>query len=410
MSNSKQSKATGTKKGSNARRSALSRNMCDEIRELEMIKETEGNREALTQLRDTLTLWARYMMELGPTVAAPILRACFRAWRDNRDQYGESNINDPRDQQTVAYNSTFVDQLKRVFDANSPAPIYQSCKDRQAECRRHMEQQIAQMAARLGASIPTLAEVNFRARPKRTLTLGSGWHRETSFGLHRGDQIEYVEAKPEELRRGDFTGILDPETKMWVGVGYFEDADALNFNVMMPDGSREFSRQHGYETFLILAARHGERFKRPKKGEISNNLDGATAAKVSQLKSRLDDLGDDITDSTERFKIEKELYDLEREATLDEWPDVIDEQGRGLTPSGKRKTSPATCTTSERRPTKQLLNFTPSTTRTRAPSRDSCGGSKHETVTRGSVDFDPHTLPTRTASTQLTTKGHHEKR
>lgn len=51
---------------------------------------------------------------------------------------------------------------------------------------------------------------------------------------------------------------------------------------------------------------------------------GEIEAKIMALRARLERL-DDITDSTERFRIEREIYDLEREAGTDEWPEVIGE-------------------------------------------------------------------------------------
>lgn len=53
---------------------------------------------------------------------------------------------------------------------------------------------------------------------------------------------------------------------------------------------------------------------------------GEIEAKLMALRARLERLGDDITDSTERFKIERQIYDLERDADADEWTgfDVID--------------------------------------------------------------------------------------
>jgi len=51
------------------------------------------------------------------------------------------------------------------------------------------------------------------------------------------------------------------------------------------------------------------------------------AERLAVLRTRLANLGDDITDSTERFKIEREIYDLEREQERDEWPEIIGEGG-----------------------------------------------------------------------------------
>jgi hypothetical protein len=52
----------------------------------------------------------------------------------------------------------------------------------------------------------------------------------------------------------------------------------------------------------------------------------AQSEQIATLRGKLDRLGDDITDSTQRFKIEREIYDLEHEADTDEWADIINAQ------------------------------------------------------------------------------------
>jgi hypothetical protein len=45
-------------------------NVYENIRALETVRKTDGNRESLQSLCDAVALWARYMMEINPTSAA----------------------------------------------------------------------------------------------------------------------------------------------------------------------------------------------------------------------------------------------------------------------------------------------------------------------------------------------------
>jgi hypothetical protein len=62
--------------------------------------------------------------------------------------------------------------------------------------------------------------------------------------------------------------------------------------------------------------------------------DNCNHTKAEALRERLRNLGDDITDSTEAFKIEREIYDLEHpieeeaeaDTGSDEWPEVIEDE------------------------------------------------------------------------------------
>lgn len=310
------------------RRRAPRRSFTDEvIRDLSTVTESDDNRATLTALCDNLALWARYMMELNPSNAAHFYRACIESWKDNDIAAQLYEMRDPRE--TDGFHGAFIKAYRQIFKLNEGATDKAETQGDKIIRAMHlfqMQRQLAGMAARLGTSIQAPAEMNLGAREQRTITLGRGWNRETSFGLHQGDEIEYVEAKPEELRKGDFIGIYNMKERSWNGVGYFEGADALSFDVMNSDGSCEFSLHNGYVIHLILSVKHAEHFERPKKGAETAILNGSTAAKISRLKKRLDRLGDDITDSTERFKIEREIYELEREAAVDdgEWPDTID--------------------------------------------------------------------------------------
>jgi hypothetical protein len=63
---------------------------------------------------------------------------------------------------------------------------------------------------------------------------------------------------------------------------------------------------------------------------VSISHEDCNHTKAEALRERLRNLGDDITDSTEAFKIEREIYDLEHQPEVkadtnsDEWPDEID--------------------------------------------------------------------------------------
>jgi len=199
-------------------------NVYENIRALETVRETDGNRESLQSLCDAVALWARYLMEINPTSAARFYRACVDAWEDSRAEvYGRGNPNDARERQTAAFNGAFIERYRAVFSIADPCPATTTAQaEREAKERAallfRMQSQLAQMAGRADAS------------------------------------------------------------------------------VAVPDADEH--------------ARHVEYVKR-----------------LVVLRARLANLGDDITDSTERFKIEREIYDLEREQERDEWPEIIGEGG-----------------------------------------------------------------------------------
>jgi len=116
--------------------------------------------------------------------------------------------------------------------------------------------------------------------------------------------------------------VYSTERNKWQGNGYFEGADALTFELRGYDGSWEYSRQCDFKFYLILSVTRTEHFERPDKN-ADTTLDDQRAAEVGRLNKRLDRLGSDSTDTTERFKIERQIYDLQREADRDEWPEVI---------------------------------------------------------------------------------------
>ncbi len=266
----------------------------------------EGWPDAPRNIRQRITRWLNRLIEETGINAAKLTRgdAYLEAIRTLAARSPDSDYRD------LSYNARMVQNISREWDREA------------TEKWRGQKGQ-----AKPAATSDDQDELG--ERQKQRCILGKGWDRETSFGLHRGDTIEYVEAMPEELRRGDFIAVYDTESDMFEGSGYFEGADALTFDVQKHDGSWEYSRQSGFKLYLLLSVTRIERLTRPQKGaEASAPLDGQTAAKVGRLKSRLDHLGDDVTDSTKRFKIERAIYDLEREAgAADEWPEVIDELG-----------------------------------------------------------------------------------
>jgi hypothetical protein len=65
------------------------------------------------------------------------------------------------------------------------------------------------------------------------------------------------------------------------------------------------------------------------RGQTADVHTAQCAARIATLRTRLDKLteSDEISDCTARFKLEKQIYDLEREQMRDEWPEVIGAEG-----------------------------------------------------------------------------------
>jgi hypothetical protein len=149
----KDNKAT-TRKGSAKKAAAKTKERpkihYEILHALDTVKETDGNREALTDLCDTLAMWARYMMEISPTAAANIYRACSDALDENRATlYNFPYLpHDPRERQAQIWHTRVVEKYDAAFGIESPFKNWPTWVREREEGLLQMQSQLAKVAAR----------------------------------------------------------------------------------------------------------------------------------------------------------------------------------------------------------------------------------------------------------------------
>jgi hypothetical protein len=127
-----------------------------------------------------------------------------------------------------------------------------------------------------------------------------------AFGLYVGDVLTYTAngtAAP-----GKFIGIKT-ETESWFARCCLNDERGIY--ILHGDGERDWLADYEYNSFGLVI-------------EIKRASE-VNAEKINALRERLQRLGGDITDSTEAFKIEREIYALEHPKEEDETPDPGDD-------------------------------------------------------------------------------------
>lgn len=131
-------------------------------------------------------------------------------------------------------------------------------------------------------------------------------------GLKRGDYL-YVQPASRELQVGELCALCRINADSW-HLGIVE-AVTLDVITMTEWGeARTFNRAD-----LSHICRVTWKARRVK--PVGNDC----ASKLARLKNRLNRLSEDgeITTCSARFKLEKQIYDLEREQARDEWAEVI---------------------------------------------------------------------------------------
>lgn len=142
-----------------------------------------------------------------------------------------------------------------------------------------------------------------------------------SYGMRSGDDLEAVEVS--ELQAGDFAAYIvsSKPRDFYVAqiVNYTADKISLKVN------GQTLTYRRARLIRLCRITQYTHKIKPP--AVEPNQTDIASQEherQIAALRARLDRLdADDITDSTARFKLEKQIYDLEREQERDEWPELI---------------------------------------------------------------------------------------
>lgn len=156
-----------------------------------------------------------------------------------------------------------------------------------------------------------------QAKAKKQAKQGSRTERRTGFdwpyfGVHTGDVLTVEHTK--DVKPGQLILIKEKEGE---SDSYFHRVCCVNGETVRVTNDGE---PHNEPLSLIVG----------KVVDISH--DDCQQTKIEALRERLKKLGDDITDSTEAFKIEREIYALEHpleeeeeaEDGDDEWSDEID--------------------------------------------------------------------------------------
>jgi len=201
-----------------------------------------------------------------------------------------------------------------TYDAPPPCPV----KAEPSKERRGLSREVAKAIEAAGS------DAGIDTHDKDTeaiIVLNETWKRAPHHDLGAGDQLAVREIQMSEVRAGDFV-YLSFLTTCGAVAGRVERAASGGITVCLDHGRPHRYSRTEVRCFLILSVRRTTIIRRP-------HVDGrpeptrANVAKIEQLRRRLENLGDDITDSTQRFKIERQIYDLEREATFNDWPEVI---------------------------------------------------------------------------------------
>ena len=144
-----------------------------------------------------------------------------------------------------------------------------------------------------------------------------------TLGIHAGDKLESEETTVEALCAGDLVAVWDKENDKWAGIGYFLATDEKEFHVQEHDG-RPYHYTHGAGWWTLYLLNAITRRTEIKRGQTADAERVKRELLITALKKRLDRLTSNDEES-ERFRVEREIYDLEHAPACaeDEWPEVV---------------------------------------------------------------------------------------
>lgn len=123
------------------------------LRDLETLRETPANRAQLAGMSDVLTTWARVMLDVNFSTAAPRLyRVICDAWEDNRLELYPGGRADSRDRRAVNFHTAFLLKFGKLGDHTQPS----RADDSRAltACERDMRAVLARMSSRITLPFP----------------------------------------------------------------------------------------------------------------------------------------------------------------------------------------------------------------------------------------------------------------
>lgn len=125
------------------------RRTLETVRALETLRETPDNREAISDLADTLALWTLYMVKANPPAAAHVYHALCDAWKDNRREAENDGMDTPLDQETVTFHTLFLQHFEKAFGRDGRKPRYPSEMKARAWLLGYMQDRLRAMLGRL---------------------------------------------------------------------------------------------------------------------------------------------------------------------------------------------------------------------------------------------------------------------
>lgn len=153
----------------------------------------------------------------------------------------------------------------------------------------------------------------------------AGWMRAAwgdalrDLGLREGDDVVIATTEPEALKVGQQVLVYDQIRGKFAGAGRFQSADATGVTIKESDTNWIYSRE----------GKNASRYTFHRIIEVKPNAcPSPNQKRINELRYKLDhldDRGDAWANTTERFRLESELFELENASTsaAEEWPDVI---------------------------------------------------------------------------------------
>lgn len=291
----------------------------DTERELAGLNPTGKQRADFDSLRATLALWAFYVMELSPTFASDLFGVIHTEWIAGlRGGLYEEYSNDPRDACIVNFNVSMLRSLARLRGEGK----YEGETKHLAAFQEKARELLAQMHKVNDLPIP--AATKPPAKPvTETITLSDeSWKAAdlTPFKLAPGDKLE-LELITDEPRAGETIALKKKKEDHYVTFGRFDevcDNEEGVETVWIFDNLEKMCgfERAAYNLWRIRFVTHRGAYSDEQNSEQKADRE----RKLNALRRRLERLerGDDITDSSARFKLEKQIYDLEHEPA-DTW-------------------------------------------------------------------------------------------
>ncbi len=165
------------------------------------------------------------------------------------------------------------------------------------------------------------------AEPRKLNTsIADDNHDYESLGFLAGDALAGEEIAISDLRAGDMIAVYDCTDAVIIGVGRFVSSDAKEFHVCESD-ARMYHYTHGEGFWIVYLLTAVTRRTLIERGTTETLEREKRKIEIAKLYARLDKLTS-IEDESERFRVLRRIYDLERAPIItDEWSEFIEVAG-----------------------------------------------------------------------------------